>query len=123
LKKFEFCEVFLRKDGIVQIILFPSIDVTPGHVKIMLETSLELTNGIPTPILMFIGEFSTFGKEAREYSANPENIKAVSAIAYVIDNLGHKLVINFFMKINKPPKPIKMFMDETSAVDWLLQYK
>lgn len=95
----------------------------PEHVKIMLDTSLELTSGISAPILMFIGEFSTFGKEAREYSANPENIKAVSAIAYVIDNLGHKLVINFFMKINKPPKPLKLFMDESAAVEWLLQYK
>lgn len=103
--------------------LYPNIDVTPEHVKIMLDTFLELTNGKPSHIIMFIGAFSTFGKEAREYSANPENLTGVTAIAYVIDNLGHKLVINFFMKINKPPISIKVFTDEKSAVDWVEKYK
>lgn len=72
---------------------------------------------------MFLGEFSTFSKEAREYSANPANEIVANAIAYIIDNLGHRVVINFFVKINKPIKPIKTFSNEEDAINWLNKYR
>lgn len=123
MKNLEFCEIFIREDGIAQIMLFPNIDVTPEHVKIMIHAILELTGGEPALAIMFIGAFSTFSKEAREYSAQEVNHKSAQALAYVIDNFGHKLVINFFIKINKPVIPIRVFMDEKPAVVWLFQQR
>ena len=121
--KLEFCEVFLRDDGILQIIIFPHVDVTVDHVRTMIRASFELTGNKMVPIIMFLGEFSSFGKEAREFSANPENENVAKAIAYVIDNMGHRLIINFYVKINKPVKPIKTFSNEAEAIKWLSKFK
>lgn len=85
----------------------------------MVTTAIEICNGKSTPLIMFIGEFSTFSKEAREFSANRENLGVITSIAYVLNNLGQRLIINFFIKVNKPTMPIKMFGHEKDAILWL----
>lgn len=120
MKTDDFCDMHLRDDGIVQIRLHANIDVKVEHVQSMVNRVLELTNGKKALILMYLGAFSTFSQEARAFSANPQKEIATSAIAYIVDNLGHRIVLNFFIRINKPIKPIKMFSDEDNAVTWLL---
>lgn len=119
MKKFDFCEIYLRKDGILQINISPNSDILVNHIKIMVTTAIEICNGKSTPLIMFIGEFSTFSKEAREFSANRENLGVITSIAYVLNNLGQRLIINFFIKVNKPTMPIKMFGHEKDAILWL----
>ena len=120
--KLKFCELFLRQDNILQINIFGSQDIFQNEVKIMVTESLKLTNGIPYPVIIFVGEFCTFSKDAREYSASEPGKLACTAEAYVINNYGHNMIGNFYMKINKPVKPVKFFFAENLAIKWLRDY-
>lgn len=117
-----FCELFLRVDGIMQMNVFANTDIKAEHIELMVKTSLKLNNHKQMPFIIFIGEFSTFNKDAREFSADPTKENATTAIAYVIDNLAQKLIANFFIRINKPAKPVKLFNSEEDALLWLNQF-
>lgn len=57
---------------------------------------------------------------AREEVRNNENINTCrSAAAMVIDNIANKLIINFFIRFNKPAYPYKAFESADEAVKWL----
>jgi hypothetical protein len=112
----------MREDGVLQIDLFPNTDVYVQHVRQMVEAGSIIANGVPHPVIMFLGEFSTFNKDAREFSADPTKEIMSTAIAYVTTNLANRLIVNFFLTINKPVKPFKMFRTEEAALKWLLNY-
>ncbi len=87
----------------------------------MVKHAFELSRGRVLPAIIIVGEFGTFGEDARAYSADAERETAASAIAYVINNLGHRIVANFYLKIHKPPKPVRFFSEESEAIQWLEQ--
>jgi hypothetical protein len=55
-------------------------------------------------------------------SSDPEFIQHVSAVGFLVNNPLARMVANFFIGINKPPRPTKLFTDMESAVEWLSTY-
>ncbi len=43
----------------------------------------------------------------------------VSAVALIVDTPLSRILGTFFLSVNKPPYPVRMFDDEESAVAWL----
>ena len=41
------------------------------------------------------------------------------ASAIIINSLSQKLLGNFYLKINKPNEPTKMFSDKKKAIEWI----
>ena len=58
-------------------------------------------------------------KEAREYGNSEEAYKYLKASAIVCNTLAHRILGNFFIKIQRPPRPTRMFNDLKSAIAWL----
>lgn len=121
--KFDFCEIFLREDNIFQVNVFPNSVIDQEQVKTVVDALLQLSKGVKLPAITFLGEFTEISKEAREYIADPNKPTATTAIAFVINNMGHKIVGNFFLTVNKPTKPIRFFTDAKLAIEWLNAYK
>ena len=47
-------------------------------------------------------------------------MKYTIADAIIVSNLAQKILINFYLKFNKPPKPSQAFNSEEQAINWLL---
>lgn len=120
--KLDFCDITLREDNIVQINIYAGSEITSQSVQLMINACLNLTGGVPYPVIIFVGEFSSFSSDAREFSATPEGKAACTAEAYVINNLGHYLVGNIYIRVNKPVKPVGFFYKEEQALKWLQRY-
>ena len=58
-------------------------------------------------------------KEARDYAAEDRHAELSIAMALVSDSLPTKLMMNFFIKFNRPKTPTKMFTDVDKALEWL----
>jgi len=120
---YDFGEIFLREDNIFQVNVFKNAHIDKAEVKIVVDAMLQLSNGVKLPAITFLGEFAEVSKDAREYTADPNKPTATTAIAFVINNMGHKIVGNFFLSVNKPLKPIRFFTDEKLALKWLEVYQ
>ena len=68
-------------------------------------------------------DVSSITKEARDYFAKDDGIKLLLASALVADSVLGKFIGNFFLQINKPILPLRLFTDEKEAYKWLQQFK
>ena len=75
------------------------------------------------PLLIDTTAIKSITKEARDYFSMNNRDSKVVAFAILINSPLSKIVANFFMGLNKPRVPVKIFNDEVKAVDWCKSYQ
>lgn len=79
----------------------------------------ELARDSPSPSMLVMNEMLNATAEAREFFSDPIHEEYRKAEAYVVNNLGIRLLVRFYMKNTKKAYPIKIFGQESEALDWL----
>lgn len=115
-------EVFLREDGIVEIDVRENADIGVEECRELTKTYEDLLENKKYPLLHVVGDYVTMTKEAREYASTEEGLRYSKVEAFVINSLPHKILANFYMKIQKPSVPTKFFSTKQEAVAWLLKF-
>jgi hypothetical protein len=111
--------VHLRTDGIVHITFKEGTEIDVALQDKMIKVYLEICGGIKRPFLYSgIGDVS-ITKEGREYSKQLEDVFPAIATAIIADNIAYKLIANFYLNVNKPRTPYKVFNDIATAEAWL----
>jgi hypothetical protein len=115
----DFAIVHSRTDGIVHITFKEGTEIDIDLQDKMLKVYIEICAGKKRPFLYSgIGEVS-ITKEGREYSKQLEDDFPATATAIIADNLAYRIIANFYLKVNKPKTPYKVFNDIDSAEVWL----
>jgi len=120
-KKTKYCEMILV-DGIVYLEYHENDLLELEVAKDMVEDRIIFCEGVTYPHLFDFTKVKKFTKQARDYFANEGN-DLVSASALLIDSQIVKMMANFFIVVNKPKNPTKMFTDKDLALKWLDRYK
>jgi hypothetical protein len=120
--KLEKSEVFLRLDDIVQINFHDNCEVDKKDCEDIISAYDQLLQNKKYPLLHFLGSYTTFTKNTREFSVTERGTQYSAAEAYIYSSLAHKILANFYIKINKPPVPTKFFTNEKEAVAWLNEF-
>lgn len=96
------------------------------YAVIELEDLLEakkinqaLTNGEPYVAILTFGEMTEVTKEAREQIASFEHKQNTIAKAILVNNIGNRLLGNFYLSVNKPFIKTRLFTTRESALEWL----
>ena len=63
--------------------------------------------------------FSDVDPEVREWAASPTNNNYTEIDAIVISNFPQKILADFYVRINKPVKPRRIFNSLEKAFDWV----
>ena len=88
-----------------------------------LKIHRELGGGKKMPLFADMRGMKGSNPEARDYG-NSEVVKSTySAVGILIGSAFTLLIGSMFMKINKPPYPVKMFTEQENALVWLKQFK
>ena len=106
-------------EGIIRLQLNDRADIEVHHIDEIYKANQRLSEGSKYSLLVIIGKYTNVSPEARELAANKELSKNRTSLAFVTDSLAHKLVVNFFIKFNRPSTPTKLFTDEEEAIRWL----
>lgn len=75
------------------------------------------------PLLIHTNKMKHITREAREYLASEEGCQKIKSCAILTDSILTKVIANFFLQINKPLVPSKLFTNEESARKWLSKNK
>ena len=120
-KTVELDEVLIhsRKDGIIQVIFKEGNELGVNLQDRMLIVYLQLFGNTKWPFLFNAFNDVVITKEARDHSAELEKTYPGIASAVIADNLAYKIIANFYLKVNKPKTPYKVFNDFASAEIWL----
>jgi hypothetical protein len=111
--------ILSRKDGIIQVIFKEGIELDVDLQDRMLFVYLQLFGNTKRPFLFNAFNDVVITKEARDHSAELEKTYPGIASAVIADNLAYKIIANFYLKVNKPKTPYKVFNDVASAEIWL----
>jgi len=66
------------------------------------------------------GVFGNITNEARMHYVNDPKTKNIRlAEAIILDNLPARIFARFYMKVNKPNNPVKIFSNEIEAEKWI----
>lgn len=115
-------EISLREDGIVEVYFKNNTELNLTVCKELSQAYDSLLEEKKYPLLHFSGDYVSVTNEAREYSVSERGLQYSKAEAYVFTTLGHRLIANFYIKINKPSVPTWFFKTKEAAVEWLQQY-
>jgi len=115
--------IILRDDGIIELYANDHHVYTIEDVKENVKAFGELTGNKKAPVLIIGGSFSSLDDQTREFMATEESLKYSKAEAFLITSLAQKILINFYIKFNKPLVPTLVFTDKDEAIKWLLRYK
>jgi hypothetical protein len=89
--------------------------------KKIIEDSLSFTNGVIFPVINDIKNMPTHNREVREYFAGQAS-RSAKANAILVSSTFNRVIASFFLSLNKPLIPTKIFSDRNKAVEWLQKY-
>lgn len=90
--------------------------------KIGAKVRIEYSNNVSYPCLFDIRLLGSMTKEARDYLADKGN-ELVIASALLVESTIIRVIANFFITVNKPKNPTRIFTNENEAIKWLEKYK
>jgi hypothetical protein len=111
--------VQLRNDGIIHIHADADKTIDLKMYKGLIEVLGKITEGKKVPILNTSGELTLPDDEVRTYMTRPDANPYSLATALVVPSLSQKLIYNFFIKIMKPARPVRLFVKKEDAINWL----
>ncbi len=118
----EFAEIWFE-NGIVHILYKPGCVLNIANIKQLVEDRIKVSNGQTSPILIDLRNLVSSDNATRSYLATPEAEKYLCAGAMIINNELQKLLMNLYLKIDKPRLPARVFTNKEKALEWLEQFK
>lgn len=97
---------------------FVNLDIA----KQVVSRRLSVTSGQNYPILIKIKSIKDSTKEARDFLASEKGSDGIIAGAVIVDSVLGNMLATFFIFLNKPRIPTKIFKDEAKAKEWLEQF-
>jgi len=82
----------------------------------------KITKGIPHLILKVPGQHASVDNETRSYMATHEALRFSISEAVIVRNLGQRILGNFYLKFDKPIKPVRLFDSIENGEKWLLDF-
>ena len=70
-------------------------------------------------VAVYGNPFSSISDEAKQIAAKEYASEKRKKVALISDNLAHNIIVKFFIVLNKPKTPIKIFKSEEKAFAWL----
>lgn len=113
--------IWLEDDGIVRVINLPRSE-TRLKEAIQNVHATEIFGDEKRPVFIDISRIKSASRGAREYFAGSEASKRTTVMAILVGSSTSRVIGNFFLGLNKPKYPIKLFCSEKKALDWLKSY-
>jgi hypothetical protein len=110
----------LREDDVVIVRIGDDVMIDLEKATLMDAALRKITQEQPKKLFVFNGQYTSATADAREFLASKAKLKQVEKCSVIIYSLSQRILANFFIKVNKPPFPIRFFNSREAAEKWLL---
>ncbi len=116
-------ETSLDPRGFIISRVAPLAEINLDHAKENTAKVREISGDVVYPILVDIRKIRSISKEARDHFAMRGRKPGVVAIAMLVSSPLSRIIGNFFLGLNQPVVPTRMFTDRDQAERWILNGK
>jgi len=120
-KETEKIKFTLRPDHILHTDCFPNTVMTLEDGMESTRISAEMVNHQPLPLLCDLTNVVKMSQDCRNHFAGEAHAKTFSKCALIVTNPISKIIGNFFLGLNKPLKPTRLFTSKEQGLSWLKQ--
>ena len=92
---------------------------TLDDAKEIMDTLLNLANGEKIGFVFDLTGILSQNKNARDYYSSPVFKDKFFAIAIITKSITARVIANFYMGLNKPSNPTRVFNDDLPAIKWV----
>ncbi len=117
----EFAELWIE-DGIVFFTYKPDKNIDLSAAKKIVSDRVSMQKNNTMPVFCDLRGLKEMNKEARDYMAK-DGSNLVKTVAVLIGSPVTKIMLNFYMSINQPITPTRMFTDKDKALEYLQPLK
>lgn len=110
--------VELRADGLLVYHPAPGLVLTYPLARQVLAEGLRIVDA-PKPTMVLMQDMARVDREARALFASDEYISLCSQTALVVGSPVSRVIGNFFVGLNRPKYPCKIFEEPVLAAAWL----
>lgn len=112
-------KIWIDEQNLLRFEALPVKEHNLDDAKINVQKAFELVNGKKHLALIDIRNAMDVSRDARKYYAGEENSKVILKGALLIDNPISSVIGNFFLGLNNPVFPVKLFTSQEKAISWL----
>lgn len=113
-------ETTLDPRGFILSRVAPLAEIDLEHARENSQTVREISGDQVYPILVDIRKIRSISKEARDHFAMRDRKPGVIAIAMLVSSPLSRIIGNFFLGLNQPAVPTRMFTDRDMAERWIV---
>jgi hypothetical protein len=110
--------VVLRDDGILAFHPIAGLVLTHEVALQVIQVGLQIADE-PKPTLVLMQDMARVERDARAFFASEEYMRLCSQTALVVGSPVSRVIGNFFVGLNRPKYPYKLFEDPELAAEWL----
>jgi len=112
--------ISLGVDGIIRTRMRPEVfELELADAQEVIHAVGSLCGGVRRPALVDLRELRSMSRDCRKYFAGPETAKVEAAVALLVVSPLARAIGNFFMGLNRPLVPTRLFTSEVDALGWL----
>jgi len=110
------------ESGLLENFIKEGAHIVAEDVRLLKKANMQISTRDKYVVLVNSSQFNSISKEARELSASKEFSNETIAKALMTPSTGHKLIVQFYLRVNKPHIITKPFTDKNLAINWLKTY-
>ncbi len=115
--------ISLGEDGIVRFTISAGADETLDEAREVVAAVAKIGKGKKRPVLADARGVNSATREARRYYAGEEAAKVAGAAAVLVGSPISRMIASFFVSINRPDFPVRLFTSESEAMEWLKGFR
>lgn len=112
-----------REDDIIHIVLAPATELEITDIDQLFEAVRRIGGSDVYYTIVDATDIIASANEVRNYAAKHPDAARTKACAILCNSLSVKIIINFFLKFNKPVFPTRMFTSMNDAKGWISSLK
>jgi hypothetical protein len=112
--------IWLRPDGIVQIVWFPRTLVALADANAAVEGLAKIGGGKPRALLVDMRDTGAQDRATRAAWTSRSDLQLATAL--IVGTPLSRVMGNVFINMSRPRIPTRLFHNEASAVRWLLKF-
>jgi len=109
------------EDGVLFYVYKSNVIIDLKAAKEIIAERTRLLQGEKRPLLTDIRGVRYFDKEARDFFARASGLVKCNAV--LADSPASRLITDFYISVNKPVTPIKIFTDREEAIRYLQSFR
>lgn len=115
----DFGEVSVRQEGVILAKVIHNVEIDLDRAKTYHSLVKYLSRGVEHCTVIDLSGISSITPEARAYLQETSSAWGKTiAVALVTSTFTARIIAGFFLSINKPSYPVKVFTDTLEAQQW-----